>query len=182
MVNRTLHDNYHRLFEGPELPMLNSDCFRQTVLAAAGVVPQQAVDVASFGGYRVVDLSSSDYSKLTRPTVTKIDKHRYLGDFIADYAATKNVEDYIDNSLIDEFLDSKTQPDKKISLARFMLGVALDISLEPLDAHYRELKKDGYVRPDIHVTMRHVTKRFVRVNSNSLHHFKATVEQRLLAA
>jgi hypothetical protein len=178
-VNFRLHNDYHKLFSGPELPADDDQSFRTVVLCAAGVVPRMALDLSKRGDYQEVPLSNYNHSFLSRTKIINIGAKESLAVFLAEYAAQQGVEELVDNRILDEFLDKWTAKKRKNEIARLMLTEALGLSLEDINPSYNDFKKEGYLRPRSE-TLHKVTKRLIRCHS--LGHFRQSVENRLVTA
>lgn len=157
LVPRYLHDSYHKIFIGPELPVSREDKFRATVLACAGIVPRQAIDLSEPGSYTVVNLEDEEYERLASPRSIYIERafkrdagmyrRRSIGKFFAAFALEQDLRLVISDNVIGQFLDKKTSPEQKKTLGNFMLKEALELSIVDLSREHRILADDGLVLP-----------------------------------
>jgi hypothetical protein len=157
MIGRFLHDRYHQLFLGPPLPETLDEKFRVAVMACAGVVPRQALDLSTPGEYKVVNLTNDQYERLTDPHSIHVDrafhpeqsfyKRRTIGKFFASYAMQQNVRLAVSDNVIEQFLDVQATPERKKELGNLILREALGMSVESLAPLHRGLQEEGYVAP-----------------------------------
>lgn len=146
---RVLHNRYHQIFNGPELPDNDTDRYRLSVLACAGVVPRQAINLSKPGEYQIVNLSNEEYASLASPDSIYIERARKrseyytrktIGKFFASYALQQNVRDAVSEKVVGQFLDEKTTPERKKELGNFILREALGMTIDdiaPLDQQIR---------------------------------------------
>lgn len=144
------HKNYHEMFGSlsRELSENENEHFGLTVSAVAGVVPRMAVDVSKRGEYKIVELAEDQHIQIAEKL--SIDNRKPIAKFLADYAMKQQVTDVIDEIIIEEFLDERTENTRKYEIARTMLGGVIDLSLESLNlyAKEKEIKSQGLiVRP-----------------------------------
>lgn len=154
-VNKNLHWRYHLMFDGPELPTTIEDKFRTTVLACAGIVPPKAIDLSTYGEYKIVDLSKRQLKKISDPASICIEgTHRSLarrdmireelGRFFADFAVSRSVEVVKQELLIEEFLSKKIKPERRMHLGNKILSITLNESLWDIEQKRINLYKNGY--------------------------------------
>lgn len=184
-VERYLHDRYHDFFEGPELPQTPEEHFRLCVLACAGVVPRQAIDLSTHGEYKVVDLTLAQFDELAKPTSIHLEaalhpkpdrgeKRRHeIGRFFASYALSQDLRSIVSNNyIIEEFLDPRTSAAKKAKLGNDILSVASSAAVEDLVPVHKELRRNGYVARDKANKVRKTIGSFF-----TRHHYPAYYEQ-----
>lgn len=156
-IVRELHNRYHALFLGPQLPTNEEDKFRLTVLACAGVMPREAIDLSRSGHYRKVVLSEEEYAWFGESRSIHIDraykpdhgyyKRRAIGRFFAAYALKQNVREVVSDRVVGEFTDDKTNPERKKELGNLILREALGMSIDGILPLHRDLKAEGYILP-----------------------------------
>jgi hypothetical protein len=168
-IPRYLHNRYHQLFEGPPLPTASEEKFRLTVLACAGVVPRQAIDLSREGDYRIVTLDDEQFERLSAPHSIHIDrafkanqayKRRTIGRFFAAYAMQQNIRMAVSESVVEQFLDPLATPTRKKELGNFILKEALGLSIGSLIPVHKDLKKEGYVVTRRQIPLRTVVNKF----------------------
>ena len=197
LVNRGLHIVYHQIFEdGPDLSDLDDDkAFRLSVLAAAGVVPRQAVELNSDGTYKIINLDDRQHASLSDPRTMRVDDPARLATFFAYYTARQEVPELLEEGYISEFLrppavllpgefDGKTpkhvkgeairrrrveEARWKKELGGYILEKTLTHSVEPLIGAFDELRQEGFMprlRDGKHRTPYAITRRLIRQHGN----------------
>lgn len=154
-VNRTLHNRYHNIFTGPDIPQTDDERLRLCLLACAGVVPRQALDLSTKGQFEIVDVDDETYRELTRPQSIHVEKqfHQFMGarkrqaigEYFAAQALQLQIDDIVSRKVIKEFLGSKTKPERRMELGNFILKEASIELVRPLAPLYEDLKTEGYV-------------------------------------
>lgn len=157
-IERYLHERYHDIFSGPELPQTEEERFKTSVLACAGVMPRQAIDLSIPGEYQVVSLSKAQFKKLAAPNSIHIEsafhpknsikRRREIGKFFANYALKQDFKDVVSNNVIDQFLDPKIEAARRYELGNFILSEASSAAVRSLVPIHSELIKEGYVAQD----------------------------------
>ena len=154
-VQKELHKRYHDIFIGPELPHTLDDKFKMSVLACAGIVPPQAIDLSNRSEINIVDLSKKQLRKISGPGSICIEgtlrgdckrngiRHE-IGRFYANYAVSKSVEIFSDENIIEEFLNPRIKPDRRRHLGNKILRITLNESLSGVEEERRVLSKEGY--------------------------------------
>lgn len=175
IIHRTLHNRYHALFLGPPIPEEDSAVYRLSVLACAGVVPRQAIDLSQKGQFETVDIPRDIYVQLTSHKSIGIEKaHKYdgnmhvrktLGRFFAMYAVRQHIcsSPKVSQKVIEEFIDEATSPERKKELGNFILKEALGYTVDELAPLEQKIDDEGFRaretrRPLISVVRRFTTK------------------------
>lgn len=159
-IQKYLHDRYHDIFAGPQLPETRKDKFTMTVLALSGVVPRQAIDLYQHGEYRIVDLSRGEHAFISKPTRMHMESDRNnktgeqkrqkdkqrerVGRFFADYVVEQALEEVITTDVIERFLHTPNEKEKQ-NLGRLMLDNAVDASVAELVTVHDEARRAGMV-------------------------------------
>jgi len=150
-----LHSNYHEIFVGPELPQTAEEKFTTVVLACAGVVPRQAINLYTPGEYEVVNLSNRQHDFIRRriyfegaaSAVNRSRKNR-LGRFIAEYAISNALGEIIDEAAIrkkaGDFL-KPTSEQKRLEAGHYLLMQAVGASVANLIDIHKEAQKEGMI-------------------------------------
>lgn len=158
LVPRRTHERYHHLFREPEqLPQIRSVKFKTAVLAVAGIVPREALDLPTSEEYRIVIMNNKQYRFLTgfrrmhfagayakRPTEAFMKRDR-MGRFFAQYAIEQSVGHLVDYPLIDEFLNTIDDKRRRV-IGRNMLAEAVDESIASLIPISQEAFREGMFR------------------------------------
>lgn len=160
---RAIHDRYHDIFAGPALPESTSEQYRLCVLACAGVVPRQAIELLSRSEYRIIDLSSDTHAALAdRRSIFiegawRADKQKgfkqgknrevrkSIGRFFAQYALQQNIRSVVSERVIGEFLDESVSTDRRKELGNFILKEALDITIDDIVPMHSIAKEEGLI-------------------------------------
>ncbi len=148
------HNEYHRYYDGPPLCDDESIVFRSVVLAAAGVVPRQALDVRSPG--KVVGLNYASHRKIVE--ATRIDRVQTVSHFLADYCAQQE----IDCRIIDELTDDQTSHEARIQIARDVLRDSIDTALGSLIDEHSNIVKERMTALTKSPTLYSVTRTLIR--------------------
>lgn len=149
-----LHDRYHDIFLGPDLPTDVRSRFTRVVLACAGVVPRQAIDLHTPGSFQITpELSDRRYNQITKHTYHEgeVSPPRYpnrrgeLGRFIADYAINNSLNDILSEreikQKVHEFLIPRS-PQTRKEAGRIILAHAVDASVADLIPIHKEAVKE----------------------------------------
>jgi hypothetical protein len=156
-IEKDLHNEgpfrYHRFFAGPELPTKESDIYGRIVLACAGYVPDQ-----------VIDLSTED-PFARRATATEVKFLRMRNDidpfgyrylrygydpirvFFQDYALQQDLT-HIRSSTIDEFLCTR-DIEKKLKIGKFLLWNASAQATASIRDKYVDLARRELLHPEM---------------------------------
>lgn len=158
-VDRNFHNyskkSYHRFFVGPEIPESEDEQFRMVVLACAGYIPNEGVDLQS-GEPRRVYLTPLQRAQLARPATGDYKQStfgyrdlRYSYDsaraFFSSYALTQSL-DHIRPALIDEFLHT-TQDERKRYLGHLLLAKKVDVAADAINTAYTQARQEGLLHP-----------------------------------
>ncbi len=182
-VDWYVHKNFHEIFSrGPELPNgkdRKDKLFALGVKAVAGVIPIQAVDVGKERNvHEIVNLTPDQHLQIAQNTA--IDQRKPIARFLADYAARQKITGVVDELVIEQFLDRRTDYVRKREIARTMLGGAVDLSLDNVGLYdeEKELKDQGLIAKPKPRTFYWNTKQTIRLNH--LEYFSETVEENLV--
>lgn len=173
------HKNYHDMFEGPILPADEDRLFRFLVTGVAGVIPLQALDVSRKGEFSVVDLTKNQQIQIA--SKIRVDQNKPVARFLAEYATKQEVSSVVDEIKIEQFLDKRTDGEKKREIASLLLGGAIGLSLENagLYDHQKDLKDQGLFAKPRPRTLYWVAKHLVRLKH--LEYFSSRLEDSLSA-
>jgi hypothetical protein len=136
------HNKYHSYYEGPPLPNTQSQKFGIAVLASAGYVPAEAIDLSSEEP-RIVTLSSSQRYRLWRSGELRIGAPDTVRKFLQEYTLGQNLAE-VNEKLVDEFLNTPSEQ-RRYKLGGVLLDFAIEKAVEPLDPFYRTAWKKGYI-------------------------------------
>jgi hypothetical protein len=152
-----LHNRYHKIFLGPELPDNSHDKFTAVVLACAGVVPRRAIDLYSPGEYSEVSLSDNQHDFIAKKLYYEgaASKPGYpnrkgeIGRFIATYAIENSLNEILSENEIwkkvEEFLEPKDQ-ETRSKAGKFILAHAVDASVADLIPIHKTATKERMIR------------------------------------
>lgn len=142
------HKVYHRIFEGPEfLPRTNTERFGHIVLACAGYIPPQAIDVYKDNPSEPVTLSKKMRSRLQNSGEIEVRGQANIARFMKDYLVDQDFST-VDESVIEEFLTTHSI-DRRKYLGHWLLAIASEIAVEPVKPVYRQALDEGLILPSI---------------------------------
>lgn len=140
------HIVYHGYYEGPPIPINKHERFAIVVLAAAGYIPDQAIDCR---GYRPtkVPITQEVRERLWRSGEIRVHKPGPVRRFLAEYVTGQDLS-HVSEAHIDEFLHT---PDigRKWFLGHWLLAQAAETAVEPISMHYRAAQKQGKITPGL---------------------------------
>jgi hypothetical protein len=152
---RYLHNRYHATFSGPELPLTDSDKFKTTILACAGVVPRQALQIYNNSQYEVQDLDEEAHAQLVESKtiyIEGVNKNRKftfisgaLSKFFIEFAIAQDIRQAVSERVIGEFIEKNISPERRLELGNFILSEALGITVDNLEPIKRGLDEEGLV-------------------------------------
>ncbi len=155
LVDKNYHNHtersYHRFFEGPPIPVNPDEQFKICVLAAAGFVPDQGIDLSS-GDPEIVELTPSQKIQLVE--VDPDDqygrrelKYRYtpIHDFFVDYALGRDIT-HVKEKIIDEFVHTEHE-DRAKYLGHFLIAQTAVVASDTVAEQYREVYDAGMLHP-----------------------------------
>ena len=180
LLPRALHNEYHRIFEGPPLPESIEEKFRLTVLACAGVVPRQAIALegnleyseVTLGEREFEDISSSRSIYIERAHKSKAQYYtrRAIGRFFAYYALRQDINEVVSERVIDQFLDQSITDERRKELGNFILTEALGVSTEGLELEHQTLANEGYVSRTHQIAPRKLVRKFFTKDNYPQYH------------
>ncbi len=149
-----LHDRYHKIFYGPPLPEDIKSQFTTVVLACAGVVPRQAIDLSSSGEVKIVSFSKNDYEK-TRHKINfeaaskkQYSKRPQISNFLVNYMLEIQREDMLSQTRVESLVASVMRPrndEERRRAAREILAIAIEPSIEELIPAHEDAKQERMV-------------------------------------
>ncbi len=156
VIEKYLHDRYHKIFQGPEIIDDDDQFFRLVVMSIAGSVPPQAIDLSKPGEVNIVELTRKDkryirqrlfaeggQSQSKNHLSTFKESKSTIEEFLSTYAA-KKCTDIIDEVLFEEFLDVDTPLRRKRRIGNYILGHTLNEDLRNLERETPKLRQEGY--------------------------------------
>jgi hypothetical protein len=157
LINNNVHNKspnrYHHFFDGPPIPYDESTQFRLCVLAYAGYIPEEGLDLTSGAPIRR-SLEAGERKILTtlgdradRPFRYKsiMGYHEPLRRFFGDYVLGQDL-DHIEENDIEEFLESKDK-DRIRTLGHSLLDQAAEVASEVLKPIYLEARTSEKLHP-----------------------------------
>ncbi len=160
---RAIHDRYHEIFAGPQLSGDSSEKYRLCVLACAGVVPRQAIELSTRHEYRVIDLSHDAHAELADRRSIFIEGawrknksgglkqgnnreiRKSIGRFFAQYALQQDIHSVVSERVVAEFLDASTITRRRKELGNFILKEVLDTTIEEISPVHIAAQAEGLV-------------------------------------
>jgi hypothetical protein len=139
-------DAYHRFYSGPTLPKDEKDIFIRCVIACAGVIPEEVIDIC--GGTPLVrPITTKERWYFRTPSDNDKFGYRYVKynyepvrEFFKEFIFKQNLT-HLRPALFDEFLYTKDQR-QKVKIGRLLIAnavaVASDIVREPYYCMRRE--------------------------------------------
>ncbi len=141
------HNRYHSIFEGPEhLPTSNDERFGQIILACAGYIPNYAIDVYQDDPTEPVILSSRIRKRLQTSGEIALRGHTNIGSFMKDHLVRQDFSQ-VEDSIIEEFLTTRNF-DRRKELGHWLLEVASEIAVEPIQPIYSQALEEGLIIPE----------------------------------
>ncbi|MDQ3123580.1 MAG: hypothetical protein M3Q14_02770 [bacterium] len=160
-VARWLHNNFHTAYpDGTEsLPQTRQDKFAIAVLAAAGYMPREAVDVRDPKNPGLVEMSDKIYNYVqhyknmhfelkTRKNEPKKNQgyaKKHIGKFFAQYAQEQDLT-HLGREVIRDFLDTRKSVETRRRLGMMILHDAIELAAIPVDPIYMEALDLGLVK------------------------------------
>jgi hypothetical protein len=160
LINNNVHNEspnrYHHFFDGPPLPYDESTQFRLCVLAYAGYIPEEGIDLMSGTPVRRT-LEAGEREILTARDHRKDRHFRYksvvgyhepIRRFFGDYVLSQGLNHVGEND-IREFLESKDE-DRIRYLGHFLLGQTAEVASEAVRSIYLEARAAYRFHPLVH--------------------------------
>ena len=138
------HNKYHSIFKGPEeLPRTNEARFGHIVLACAGYVPGLAIDVNSDNPIEAVELDPSLRQRLQSSGELEVRGSSNIATFIKKHLVRQDFS-HVSETVIEEFLTTRDL-DRRWFLGHWLLAIASEIALEPVNPIYRQALNEGLI-------------------------------------
>ena len=165
-----LHDRYHNIFNGPQMPVDEKSKFTLVVLACAGVVPREAINLYTPGEWQQVTLDDRQHDFIRRKVHYEGAGHKAnrsrrgpIGSFLANYALKTPLAEIVEEKnirkKIDEFLNPSSKRQRHESGA-FILKHAIGASVADLIPLHQEAQREGMVKSKTRELGRVVLKYF----------------------
>ena len=140
-----LPEGYHSIFGGPPLPSTEKEQFRTVIFAAAGYIPEMAIDFTADSKHRLKPLTDEQRLHLWQSGQIRIDHEVTVRDFIIDYILKT---DFVDDGsvIVDEFLHTPNL-ERRIQIGNMLLRAASHESTTWLSPIYRKAKKEELIPP-----------------------------------
>lgn len=139
------HNVYHRAYYGPPLPETVHAQFRTVVFAAAGYIPEFAVDCRGNVPVEYVPIDASVRKRLWDSGEIRVDRPGLVRRFIVDYLLGQDLTD-ISYSIIEEFMET-SDANRKRYLGEWLIAQAAERACEPIDTLYRVSHRSGFIMP-----------------------------------
>lgn len=157
LTERTFHNegplSYHRFYQGPQIPTDETEVFKRVVLATAGYVSEEVLDMNNGDPVRR-PMTSDELEYFQTPSSDNIFDYKYLRyrygpirDFLRDYIVNQPLgEEHVSLSKLDEFLHTKDRQ-TKLNLGHFMISKASEVATEGVRSQYYDLKRSQRMHP-----------------------------------
>lgn len=155
-VNVLVHNQgpyaYHRHYKGPELPGDEADIYGRVVLACAGYVPDEVIDMHSRDEPYVRPAHEAERAYLRQGRLGDAFSYRHIRygydpirAFMAEYALKQDLS-HIHDATIDEFLSTK-DGERKRKIGDFLLWAASEVATDGIRDKYRILASENRLHP-----------------------------------
>ncbi|CAN5384454.1 hypothetical protein BH09PAT4_BH09PAT4_08070 [soil metagenome] len=151
---RWAHARYHTLYSGVPLPRDIRSQFALAVLATAGFIPDEAVDIREDRPERAL-LSPSERLEMQEETLrtevqisgtTGLDINRSnRGIFFMSYALEQSF-DQVSTQLVDEFLGTEDAR-RRLRLGFHLVDIAFQEAVAEIEDVYSVARRQGYIHP-----------------------------------
>jgi len=138
------HNNYHNYYVGPELPVTAEQQFSYVVMAAAGYVPSEALDVRTRKP-KIVPIDQGLRNKLWQSGELKPSSLVPIQSFMKSYVLDQDFS-HLHENMVDELLNT-TNHERKQFLGHLLLAKVIEHAVEPLDTIYRRAHNQGLIYP-----------------------------------
>jgi hypothetical protein len=152
---RKLHSRYHGFFDGVAVPKDEVQRFGMAVLACAGYIPENAVDVRGSAPIIVtltpeerLYLQSGDviYTERRMSSLTGRDMNNLnRGVYFMKHAMAQSF-DHLKKNQLEEFVTT-TDALRRLELGMFIVNQAFLRAVEPIEDLYRVAYKHGHIHP-----------------------------------
>ncbi|MEI6237446.1 MAG: hypothetical protein WCP03_02490 [Candidatus Saccharibacteria bacterium] len=146
-----LHDDYHYIYQGPEISDDIEKRFLMGVFAVAGYMPKVAIDVPnSLEEDKIVPLTFSEYKEMIQPDMLKGQfaekkvRLRQASKFMMKIILKQDVK-AVKVSDCKEFLITSDR-EKRLKMAHLIIEQLADQSTEPINDKYEKARKKKRVK------------------------------------
>jgi hypothetical protein len=141
------HNVYHSIFEGPALPKTSEERFGHIILACAGYVPPEAIDLYKDDPTDPAQMPTRLRKRLQTSGEIEVRGQSNISTFIRKHLVYQDFS-HVKESIIDEFLGTRNQ-DRKIYLGHLLLAIASEIAVEPIKPVYHQALNEGLIAKPI---------------------------------
>ena len=155
VMPRWLHDRYHNNFYGPAIPENSRDKFTTVVLACAGIVPRQAIELNAPNEFRVVELSNIQHDFIRRKVMfegaakskgsRKAEIGKYLGGYMINNTLEAVLSDREVRRLVSVFLRPESETQRRLA-ARVILAYVTDDAVRDLKPIIEKAKEEKLIK------------------------------------
>lgn len=166
-------NTYHDYFEGPPLPENDSDQFALTVLACAGYIPREGINISKTGPrvYELNDEQLADLKALSNNDYINFTYHNeFIREFFKQYALARDWS-YLRESTIEEFLTSRDL-ERRRYLGHFILAKAIEMATDDIQQNYLTAFKEGLLHPQAPHNPRDIVKKKITPRKHKERLFK----------
>ena len=156
-VDRNYHNfglnAYHEYYLGPEIPEDEDEQFQLVVLACAGLIPREGLDMTGDEPKTVI-LTTAQRMVLSRPGKDKYgyQNMRFVHDpvqrFLSDYVLRRQLA-HISQLMIEEFLDPRISEKRRRQLGHQLLSKQVEVATEAVRPLYEEAQADQILDPRV---------------------------------
>lgn len=138
------HIIYHGYYTGPQLPESEHAIFQTIVFAAAGYIPDMAIDCR---GYKPVhrQMDPAAKQRLWKSGEVRVHRPGVVRNFLADYLLQQDIS-HVSEGKIDEFLHTNNSAKRKF-LGNWLLSQAAEVAVEPFSNGFMIAKQTLRIAP-----------------------------------
>lgn len=155
-IEKDLHNegpfSYHRYYKGPELPINDTDTFGRIVLACAGYIPNEVIDMTSESVPMVRPATPAETAFLHKRDRNDPFGYRYLRygydpirTFFFEYISKRGLP-YFNETTVSEFLFTP-DPKQKVRLGNHLLWLASEEATGEIRDKYKRMAKGDRLHP-----------------------------------
>jgi hypothetical protein len=142
------HDGFHREFWGTPLPATKQQEIATVVLAAAGVIPELALDYADLAKSKIVRLDEKTRLKMWKTNNVRVQSAEIVRAYLLDVLVREDNFRDVKPATIDEFLVTK-DPEIKLQRAYSLLGSAAQTVAYGIEPVYRQAWNKRLMPPNL---------------------------------
>lgn len=146
--DRRLHNRYHDKFGGPPLPETEEQQFNLVIMAVAGYIPEQAIDVRRRKP-QIVALTTEQRHRLQTSGEIRVGSEAVLREFIKKRVMSQDVYSVNASDLmIEEFVTTNNFERRRL-LGHTLLGLVTDKASEVAGETYWQARRKELILPGL---------------------------------